>query len=693
MEAAMKLFNPVGILILILSVSALPQNKPAKSSYDEPIRISTELVQLDVVVTDKNGQVVRGLTKNDFELYEEGKKQLIRFFDLVDAVKGEHSVRVEDNLVDGTPGQGPVAANIHRIFAFVIDDLETRYSDLVYVREMLSNFVESQMQPGDLVAIIRTLGGKGLLQQFTTDKDLLRRAIASIGPTTNPLNVFDSPEDHDRKGLSDVPEDAELNGPENYLRAGLRIRDRETKLLRAFMSLGTAGFVVDSMKQLPGRKSMILVSSGLPIVSTNRGDFSSNASWFLISLVDKATRAGVAISTIDVRGQMAHKMWADFGYTPPGLAFSATPDDRAFGFKNPFDVMEAHQGLRVLASETGGISVLNRNNFNEGLHRIVSASDAYYLLAYTPSDSNFKGRFRNVEIKVRNKDLKVYGGRGYFAREDKPSPPPATKQEQVLAAIKSPLLRSDLNFDAMILFPRLDKGTLEIGLLVDPKGLQFEEVNGKQQASYEVVGFLFDERAKLRGGFSNTVTARLTPDEYNRAATEGGLPFTTTTTVPPGVYQLRLAVRDDKTGNMGTLSRYLEIPNVSKGEFAAGSLMLGAVAPGDTRGESTAISANGRISAKQDLRYAVAIYNPKLKDGKPQVKTQLVISQNGKVIYKEPEKTAQATGNAAQAMGLGQLGLSRVAPGRYTATLIIMDTLADKKTHTLTRSMEFVVED
>ena len=69
--------------------------------------------------------------------------------------------------------------------------------------------------------------------------------------------------------------------------------------------------------------------------------------------------------------------------------------------------MEAHQGLRVLANETGGIAVLNKNNFDEGLGKIIGASDAYYLLAYTPSDSNFKGDFRKVEIRVKNKDLKV----------------------------------------------------------------------------------------------------------------------------------------------------------------------------------------------------------------------------------------------------------------------------------------------
>ncbi|HXG91281.1 MAG TPA: VWA domain-containing protein [Blastocatellia bacterium] len=697
----MKMVSIIGLLILILSTSALSQNKPQLPGQDQPIRISTELVQLDVVVTDKNGHVVRGLTKDDFEIYERGKKQLISFFEFVDAVNGQRLSHTKNSIAGQSSSQGPLAADIHRIFAFVIDDLETRYSDMVYVRQMLTNFIENQMQPGDLVAIVRTLGGKGLLQQFTTDKELLRRAVASLTPITNRLNVFDSPTKEDQKSLTDPADLMQelangIGGPGKN--DGLSLSE-DVKSLRAYMSLGTASFLVDSMRQLPGRKSMILVSSGLPILSANRGNVSGDVSVLLNSLTDKATRAGVTINTIDIRGLGAQKAVADFEYDPPGGSNSSTfgrlPDPIQFGFKNPFDTTEAHQGLRVLASQTGGIAILNKNNLEEGLGRIVNASNAYYLLAYTPSDSNFKGEFRNVEIKVKDKDLKVYSRRGYFAREEKPAATPATKQEQVLTAIHSPLVRQDVDFEARIIYraSQPDKGAIEIGLAINPKTLQFQEANGKQQASYEVVGFVFDELGKLRGGFSNTVNASLTPEEYNHAITGGGLGFTTGMTLPAGLYQLRLAVRDNKTEAIGTLSQYLEIPNLSNGGLAASSLMLGAVSPNEMKKEAIPLLVNGRISREQDLRYAVIIYNPKLKNGKPQVKTQLVIIQNGQVIYKEPEQMAQAGKNAAQTMAVGQLGLSRVKPGRYTAMLIITDTLAEKQSRTITRSMDFMVQD
>jgi VWFA-related protein len=706
--------------ILFFVVNAASQNPPQARSDEQAIRISTQLVQLDVVVTDKNGGAVRGLTKNDFELYEGGKKQLITFFEFVDAVKGQRSGHDASGAAPGAApveqpsGQGPAAADIRRIFAFVVDDLTIRYEDLTYLRQMLTNFVDSRMQPNDLVAIVRTVGGKGLLQQFTTDKALLRRAIASLTPVSHPFSAFHNPDGGRMSGTpSPASDTGSIPGGDSTLTGAVDTSgdsvdinsagEDTTRTLRAYMSLGTASFLIDSMKQLPGRKSMILISGGLPILSANPGNSAGAVSMFLNSLSDRATRAGVAINTMDIRGLQASVGVASFTETPgkssmgtdsAGAQFGRVPDETQFGYRNPFDTMEAHQGLRVLANETGGIAVLNKNNFDEGLGKIVGASDAYYLLAYTPADSNFKGDFRKVEIKVKNKDLKVLSRRGYFAREERPAVEPVTKQDQVLAAIKSPVARRDIDLEAMVLYKaaQLDKGAIDISIVVDPGKLQFEEVGGKQQASYDVVGFVFDELGKLRGGFNETINTSLTPDEFKVVIKAGGLPYTTTTTLPAGTYQIRLAVRDNKTEKVGTVSRYLEVPDLSKGRLAASSMLLGAAPPGEVKGDNpTPLSAARRISQKQDLRYAVVIYNPKLKSGQPQVQTQLLITQNGREIYKGPEEMIAPAGNSSQAIKFGQMGMSKVKPGRYTMTMLITDTLADKKANTITRSMDFVV--
>lgn len=710
------------LTIFILSTAGFSQSGKQQPGDEQTIRISTELVQLDVAVTDKNGQAVRGLTKNDFELYEGGKKQLISFFEFVDAVKGQRSGRQAQgpDAVPSEPpsAQGPGASDIRRIFAFVVDDLTIRYEDLTYLRQMLTNFVDRSMQPNDLVAIVRTVGGKGLLQQFTTDKDLLRRSIASLTPVSHSLSSFHNPDPGRLTGTPSPADDignaavsgadAPMAGSVDTSGENVDINSSEedtNRTLRSFMSLGTASFLIDSMKQLPGRKSMVLISGGLPILSSKPGNSAGAVSLFLNALSDRATRAGVAINTMDIRGLQSSMGVASFEDTPAkssmgadggGPGFGRIPDDKQFGYKNPFDQMEAQQGLRVLANETGGIAVLNKNNFDEGLGKIIGASDAYYLLAYTPSDSNFKGDFRKVEIKVKNKDLKVLSRRGYFAREERPAAEPVTKQDQVLAAIKSPVAHRDVDLEAMVLYKAAEpaKGAIDISIMVDPRKLSFETVNGKKQTSYDVVGFVFDELGKLRGGFNETLTASLTAAELDRATKEGGLSYTTGTTLPAGTYQIRLAVRDNKSGGIGTVSRYVEVPDLSKGKLAASSMLLGAAVAGEMNATRlTPLSPSRRISRKEDLRYAVVIYNPKLKGGQPQLQTQLMISQNGNVIHKEDNQPVPAGANGAQQLKVGQFGLSGVKPGRYTLTLVITDVLADKKTLPLTRSMDFVVVD
>ena len=379
------------------------------------------------------------------------------------------------------------------------------------------------------------------------------------------------------------------------------------------------------------------------------------------------------------------------GGAPTG--FGRRPDETLLGDKNPFDTLDAHQGLRTLSATTGGLSILNKNDFNAGLEKIVMASDGYYLLAYTPVGSKFDGDFHKLEVRVKG-DYKVYSRRGYFAREDKASAAPVTKQEQILAAVKSPLARRDLDLDAVVLYKSAapKQGAIDVNLVIEPKKLRFEEVDGKQQADIDIVGFVFDELGKMRGGFSEAVKTSLTPDEMQQVGS-AGLTYSANTTLPSGLYQIRLAVRDNKTGNIGTLSRYLEVPDLEKGKLSASSLLLGAVPQKDMKATApTPIAANRRISRKQDLRYAVIIYNAKLKDGKPQASTQLVISQNGQVIFKESEEMLVAGGgNNSQLLKVGQLGLGGVKPGRYTLSLIITDPLADKRSQTITRSMDFVV--
>jgi hypothetical protein len=266
---------------------------------------------------------------------------------------------------------------------------------------------------------------------------------------------------------------------------------------------------------------------------------------------------------------------------------------------------------------------------------------------------------------------------------------PRTKEEEVAAAARSPLAKNDVDVtpNITVKFVAGGKAAVDIHMLINADKLHFNETAGHYQASLDVVGFIFDQVGRNRGGFSDTINLNLSKEEYNQALQQG-LKYSASTVVPPDYYQVRAVVREAGSGSLGTFSKYLEVPDLTKGKLAMSSVFLFST---DAKGTTPApLLAIRQLSRKQDLRYAALLYNPKLKDGKPQLRSQLIISQGNKVLLREPEQPLESNGSAPITK-IGQFGLSNVAPGRYVLTLVVTDPLADKKFQTTARSIDFTV--
>lgn len=687
-----------------------PQKPPGEVAPDDVIRISTSLVQTDVVVTDKNDQPVNDLKLADFELYENGRKQEIKFIEYVSA---EDGVRTEGtrptNMAPGISvdtARELTSRDLKRVFAFVVDDLTVPAPDLVYVRQALTDFVDNKMQEGDLVAIVRTVGGKGLLQQFTADRQLLRRAIAQLNIVTNPFqgdNKSPQQEINEQLGAAmRAPAGVDTGntsgddvGGDSHGQDIGGAEDETSRLFRGLITLQSTTFLIESMKQLPGRKSLVLISGGIPLFeTTSSGGVYSSVSYLLNQLTDSAVRAGVVINTLDPRGLKASAGVASFTDTPGRSALGGGGGtDPNFGrggsdaLTLPLAGGAEHIGLNTLSSATGGVTIANMNDLKNGLQKITARSRGYYLIAYTPSES-FDNKFRKLQIKVKRDGVKVYSHSGYVAREERVNTAARTKEEMTLEAAKSPLAKRDVDLVANVGYKltAANKATVDINLIIEAKKLTFTaEADGKQQASFDVVGFLYDQYGKLRGGFSETVKASLNPEEYQRALTEG-VTYTANTELPSGYFQFRAVVREESTGKMGTISRYLEIPNLSNGKLTMSTLYLFA-ADGAGKGAPQPIQTLRRIGRNQELRYAAVVYNTK-RDGK--ANTQLIISQGGRVLFKEAEQLLTGS-DPTKMVKQGALGLSKVPPGRYLLTLVVTDPAADTKSGTISRSIDFTV--
>lgn len=699
----------------ILSAAVTGQTPaPSTSTQDDDIvRITTALIQVDAVVTDKNDQIVSDLKMDDFELYENGKRQEIKFMEFAGLDSGR---RTEGSLAKSSTtsltgnevAPNPTAKEVRRVLAFVVDDVTIPPEDLVRARQMLSDFVENKMRDGDLVAIVRTVGGKGLLEQFTSDRQLLRRAIAQLGVRSiPPYLAFGGPEAGRLNSPPTPAADAGLGTTETVGTEFEGATEGANQIPRALLALSTSSQLIDGMRQIPGHKNLVLISGGLPLSDLSaRGSIVADITGIFRALEDKAVRSGVAINTMDIRGLSTAGVTAKFSVTPAksalgGGTFAGGDEDSSFGRS----IDTARLGdrslselvtLTALAGDTGGISVVNSNNFSTGLDKVLSRSRGYYRLAYRPSEG-FDNKFRKVEVKVkRGGGLKVYTAAGYLAREDK-SAGPKTKEGEIIAAALSPLAKRDLDVATYLQYkfhPDKNMAELDINTLIDANKLSFKESpDGKRQTSLDIVGFIFDELGHARGGISQTVNADLSPENYRRALANG-ISYLASTQLPPGYYQIRLVVREAGTGNVGTVSKYLEVPDLSNKRMTAGSLFLYAVNPAE--GGKNVVQPLGVapiLTRKQELRYALAIYNAKLEGSKPQVRSQLTITQGGKLLFQEPEQTIEVKEEkAAQVIKIGQLGLSKVLPGRYVLTLVVTDPLADKKYQKVARSAEFIVE-
>jgi len=695
-----------------------PQKPPQQVTPEDVLRISSELVQTDVVVTDKNDQIVPDLKLEDFELYEKGRKQNLQFMEFVnndlkapqptEALSG--SAKIAPGVDTSTPRE-LTARDVRRAIAFVVDDVTIPSEDLLRVRAMLNDFVDHRMSDGDLVAIVRTVGGNGLLEQFTSDREILRRAVAQIAKRSVPSYLaFNGPEAgrvtkvpsvggmHDTsEAIGDMTIDSGLLP--DAADAGVN------QVPRAFLALNISNLLVNSLRQVPGRKNLVLLSGGLPMFDLSKeGRFGGDIGGLFQQLTDNATRSGVVINTMDVRGLTTAGATAKFVDTPAksalgGGTFAGTDENASLGRAADTSLLGAKPltnelTLRALATQTGGISVVNSNNFGLGLDRILSRSRAYYRLAYRPSEP-FDNKFHKVEIKVRRSGVHTYTAEGYYAREDKAATA-RSKEEEIIRAATSPLAKTDLDVatELQYRFSPANEAQLDINAFIDARKLQFTRSDdGKHHASFEVAGFVFDQVGRNRGGISQTVNADLSDQEYQRALTSG-ISYTASTQVPPGYYQVRLVVREVGTGKIGSVSRYFEVPDLSNKQLMMSSVMLYQVNSSGTDKNPQQLPATRIISRQQELRYAVVVYNAKLEGNKPQAKSQLMISQNGNLLFKEPEQPVQTPGSAAgQFIKVGQLGLTKVNPGRYVLTLVITDPLADKKRQIVSRSVDFTVVD
>jgi VWFA-related protein len=750
-------------LLVVCLTAATPMSGQTPATPQVPpqdidvVRVSTELVQTDVMVFDKAGKFVDGLQREQFELKVDGKPQPISLFDRV--VSGSQK---EEQLVTGRnspAGATPLPAGTiqrGRTVIFFIDDLHLSASSVQKTRKAILAFIDNEMNPSDQIAVASATGQIGFLQQFTDNKTVLRAAVARLNhrpyivvdmggstPMTEYTAIRVDQGDRDavqyyasqllRESNFQIPGAGGVGppagGPINQPRppqpksfgltkemAERMVKERAQVMLKqagavTTNTLGGLESLMRSSAQIPGRKLIFLVSDGFFLNDRNTG-FGNK----LKQITDAALRSGAVIYSLDARGLV--------GMTD---VTSNRPDvDGQLSRSNIGELSSSQDPLFALAEDTGGRALLNSDALNGALKRALNETSNYYLLAWRPNEDAQKGQnYKRIEVTIAGRpELTVRLPRGYLqsqadaemARNDGGSKRAnaCNSQTQVSAATAPEPAKgvdADMRNALGAFAPRRALPTTVAVTYIDTPAngpiitasvqaataaLEY----GTEKAAVDVAGMVLNDQGKPVASFKTQLSvAKLEAGQR----TEAGVVYNYKTPLTPGLYQVRAAVRDQKSGKVGSASQWIEIPNLAAHRLTLSSLLVGAqvIDPqkkADASGEQTVpqvqFSVDKRFKRSSHLSFWIFIYNALNGTGAnttPDVTAQVEMFSNGQAIVKTPVRKLNTAGmtDLQRIPYGGDFSLASLPPGRYELNVTITDQLAKASA---TQQVSFLVE-
>jgi VWFA-related protein len=563
------------------------------------------------------------------------------------------------------------------------------------------------MQDGDLVAIIRTGAGIGALQQFTTDKRQLYAAIERL--RWNPAGTGNIGAFAPLEAKLPEEDEPEPEPGERTLEGIKKEFDSFRESVFATGTLGAVNYVVRGMQELPGRKSIMLISDGFKLYDEDALGFKETGRVMnaLRRLADAANRASVVIYTLDARGLAVTGLTAaddTSGRSPAEI-------DQEMSDRNS-KLLDTQDGLKYLAAETGGYAIVNSNDLSGGIRRILD-DQSYYLIGYQPDDETFDPktrRFNRLEIRVKRPGVKVRYRSGFFGISDEKleAASQPTGQQRLVNALTSPFAVNQVAVRLNTLFGNTpSNGSFLRSLLhIRTQDLKFEEQpDGSKIATFDILAVAFGDNGVPADQLGKSYTLKLRKDAYERFAKNGFVYDFTFPMKKPGAYQLRVALYDHGSNKVGSANQFIEVPNMKKDRLLLSGVVLENVPFEEWKRRSEGQPGNGESNPLIDtslrqfkrgtvLNYGLSAFNPKpgsVSGGNLQFSIRLF--RDGQMIFEGKPQTVQTTEAAAKSVNLaGSIVLGSVmTPGDYVMQIAVTDKLAKEKYQSSSQFVQFEV--
>src|ERR1700730_8020853 len=551
-----------------------PANESSEvTTRDTPptFRVRVNLVLVRAVVRDSSGKVVTNLKKEDFQLSDNRKRQVISTFSI--ETPESHKLASTTKLAEpsaeanASGDSSAIAALPQRFVAVVFDDTDMLSEDVMWVRSA-ANRLFTSLAPSDRVGIYSTSGQ--VTQEFTQEHGLLQKSLLGVVPRPVSGNGFHDCPDisyyqadriqnfQDTQALAVATEDAlqcAFSGDARFMAPAQALAS--TTSIRAVSSGDSqTEYVYRHLEQImrrlagmPGQRVMIFVSPGFVITTALNLESSS--------LVDQANRSNIVINTIDARGLYTPDLMGDISDPPHD-------SQRTIGIKSSYRLAaQSAQSdiLAQLADGTGGTFFHNRNDIDEGLRAATAAPAMSYLLGFSPQNMKINGAYHTLKVSLTNKQkFSIQARHGYYAPRTIADPAEAAKEE-IQEALFSQDEIHDLPVELQTQFFKKDPSQARLAVLthVDVKAIRFRKADGRNRDNLTVATAIFDENGNFVTGGEKIVQMKLLDKTFERLS-HSGFTLKSSFDIKPGTYLVRMVVRDAEGAQMAARNGAVSIP-------------------------------------------------------------------------------------------------------------------------------------
>jgi VWFA-related protein len=674
--------------------STAPATTPARQANPFTIHVQTNLVLVDVRVTDKKGQPVTGLHADDFRVFEDGVEQKISSFSLENV---EDLARAGE--VNGAPatidlGKLPAAVTAnevnklvqnHRLIVLFFDLSSMQVDDLLRAVKSAENFVQKQLTPADLVAVATYSSDLRVAQNFTNDRAGLRKALEAIrvgeSSTLAGQGEIGAAGGTSATGEEIVTEDtSEAFTPD----------ETEFNIFNTDEKLAALESMADLLRGVPGRKSVIHFSSGV-----ERTGIENQAQ--LRATTDAANRANVSFYTVDARGLV--------GLPPGGDATSASPTGTAAytasAFSSQLSSLEGgRETLASLALDTGGRTYYDINDFGQAFTGVQQDNSTYYLLGYSPSNTKSDGRFRRIHVEVKRPGVKIQARPGYYAPKNFRQFTAEDKEVQLEQAMNldEPFVDLPLAVETASFRSADQKYYVVLAAKIPGSSISFLNKSSSHRTEFDFAWRASDSAGHVAAALRDTLPVKLDPGNYQQVLAsnflyEGGI------VLGPGNYKLKAVVRENESGRMGTFEEPLVLPPLAGTGLAVSSVvvsnqvqpqgetmrprgrMTSATSPLDDNGQKVLPSVTRVFRTDQNLYVYLESYESKTEKKPQDAQGGAAPSSVALVFFRGGAMTSEAgpfagraeTSAKATVRYLVKIPLQKFPVGRYFMQVNVLD--------------------